>query len=104
MVLPPPKRDELADRLEFIVASIDLFDYARDCVNNKTVLARLGHSATLHSTRSALSGPGAFFSKTMTMVGVAARATLNCIPIPTVGSLISAVEKAIEMRLGLVRK
>lgn len=81
----------------------DIFAYAAKCVDNKGVMARLGHSAKLHSVRSAVSSKGSAVSKFGALVGAGARATLNAIPIPVVGGLLGAleqkVEKAIKSRL-----
>ncbi len=77
----------------------DIFEYAKGIVNNKSVAARIGHSGKLHSIRSALSGKGSAASKFGSLVGVAVRATLNAIPIPAVGSLISAAEKAVQDKI-----
>ncbi len=74
----------------------DIFEYAQGIVDNKSVAARIGHSGKLHSLRSAVSGKGSAASKFGALLGVAARATLNAIPIPAVGSLLSAVEKAVQ--------
>src|SRR5258708_6493170 len=74
----------------------DIFDYAAKCVANKSVLQRIGHSAKLHSLRSAISGKGSAASKFGSLVGAAARATLNAIPIPAVGSLIASLEQKVE--------
>ena len=74
----------------------DIFVYAAKRVANKGVLARIGHSAKLHSVRSAVSSKGSFGSKLGSLVGVAFRATMGAIPIPAVGSLIGAVETAVE--------
>lgn len=74
----------------------DIFDYAAKCVSNKSVLARIGHSAKLHSIRSALSSKGSAASKFGSLVGAAARATLNAIPIPAIGSIISSLEQKVE--------
>ena len=68
----------------------DIFAYAAKCVENKSVLARIGHSAKLHSVRSAVSSKGSAASKFGALVGAGARATLNAIPIPVVGSLLGA--------------
>ena len=74
----------------------DVFTYAARRVKNKSALARIGHSAKLHSVRSAVSSKGSAFSKFTGLLGMAARATLGAIPLPAVGSLIAAVETAVE--------
>jgi hypothetical protein len=74
----------------------DLFAYAKDCVDNKGVFARIGHSGKLHAVRSAVSSKGSFVSKAGALVGVGFRATAACIPLPVVGSLVGAVERAFE--------
>lgn len=74
----------------------DIFVYAAKCVDNKGVLARIGHSAKLHSARSAVSSKGSAISKTGALVGAAVRATVNAIPIPVVGGLIGAIEQKVE--------
>ena len=74
----------------------DIFAYAAKCVDNKSVLARLGHSAKLHGVRSALSSKGSAASKFGSLVGAGVRATLNAIPIPVVGSLIGSLEQKVE--------
>lgn len=74
----------------------NIFDYAARCVNNKGVLARIGHSAKLHSVRSAASSKGSAASKFGALVGAGLRATVNCMPIPVVGGIIAAVEQKVE--------
>jgi hypothetical protein len=74
----------------------DIFDYAKKCVDNKGVAARIGHSAKLHSVRSAVSSKGSFGSKAGNLVGSAIRATFQAIPLPAVGSLLASVEEAVE--------
>jgi hypothetical protein len=74
----------------------DIFTYAAKCVANKGVLARIGHSAKLHSMRSAVSSKGSAASKGAALVGIAVRATFSAVPVPVVGGLIGAVESKIE--------
>jgi len=74
----------------------NLFAYAHTCVRNPGLLTRVAHSGKLHALRSAFSSPGSFASKAASLVGAGARATVNCIPIPVVGSLIASVEQAVE--------
>ena len=74
----------------------DIFAYAKKCVDNKTVVARIGHSAKLHSVRSAVSSKGSAASKLSSLGGAAIRATLQAIPLPAVGSLLASVEEAVE--------
>lgn len=74
----------------------DIFDYAAKCVANKGVLTRLGHSAKLHSARSAVSSKGSAASKFGALVGAGVRATVNAIPIPVIGGLIGALEQKVE--------
>ncbi|MGO8813213.1 MAG: hypothetical protein ACLQVG_00910 [Terriglobia bacterium] len=74
----------------------DIFVYARKCVDNKSVFQRIGHSAKLHSVRSAVSSQGSAASKLSSLGGVAIRATLQAIPLPAVGSLIASIEEAVE--------
>ena len=52
----------------------DIFAYAKKCVDNKTVAARIGHSAKLHSLRSAVSSKGSAASKLSSLGGAAVRA------------------------------
>ena len=74
----------------------DIFVYAAKCVENKGVLARIGHSAKLHSARSATASKGSAASKVGALVGAGLRATVNAIPIPVVGGLIGALEQKVE--------
>jgi len=74
----------------------DIFFYAATCVKNKSVLARIGHSAKLHSVRSAVSSKGSAATKFGALVGAGIRATVNCIPIPVIGGLVSAIEQRVE--------
>jgi hypothetical protein len=74
----------------------DLFAYAVDCVGNKSVLQRIGHSAKLHSVRSAVSSKGSAASKFGALVGAGFRATVNAIPIPVVGGIVGAIEQKVE--------
>ena len=74
----------------------DIFVCAKGYVNNKSVAARIGHSAKLHSLRSAVSSKGSAASKGLAFTGVVFRATLGAIPLPAVGSLIGAAESFIE--------
>ena len=74
----------------------DIYVYAQKCVDNKSVLQRIGHSAKLHSVRSAVSSKGSAVSKLSSLGGVAIRATLQAIPLPAVGSLIASIEEVVE--------
>jgi hypothetical protein len=74
----------------------DVFQYAEKVVENKGVLARMAHSAKLHSVRSAVSSPGSAASKGAALMGAGLRATVNAIPIPVIGGLIGAVEARVE--------
>jgi hypothetical protein len=77
----------------------DLFGYADNCVNNKGVLARIGHSAKLHAFRSAVSSKGSAASKAGALVGVAVRSALSYVPVPVVNNLLVAAEKAVEAKI-----
>jgi hypothetical protein len=77
----------------------DLFGYADNCVNNKGVLARIGHSAKLHALRSAISSKGSAASKAGALVGVAVRSALSYVPVPVVNNLLVAAEKAVEAKV-----
>jgi hypothetical protein len=74
----------------------DIYAYAKKCVDNKGVLQRIGHSAKLHSVRSAVASKGSAASKLSSLGGVAIRATLQAIPLPAVGSLLASIEQAVE--------
>jgi hypothetical protein len=74
----------------------DIFVYAAKCVDNKGVLARIGHSAKLHSLRSAAASKGSAASKAGALVGAGIRATVNAMPIPVIGGLIGALEQKVE--------
>jgi hypothetical protein len=74
----------------------DIFAYAEGRVNNKGILARIGHSPKLHSARSATTSKGSFGSKAASLAGVAVRAGLSAIPIPQIGGLIGKIEQAVE--------
>lgn len=74
----------------------DIFDCAKGYVNNKGIAARIGHSAKLHSLRSAISSKGSASSKGLALAGAVFRATMGAIPIPVVGGLIGAAENYIE--------
>src|SRR5262245_19980853 len=73
----------------------DIFVYAAKCVENKGVLARIGHSAKLHAARSAVSSKGSAASKFGALVGAGIRATVNAIPIPVIGGLVGALEQKV---------
>jgi hypothetical protein len=77
----------------------DIFAYAQGRVDSKSIAARIGHSAKLHSLRSALSSKGSLGSKALSGAGVVIRATFSAIPLPAVGSLLSAVQTAVEKKL-----
>jgi hypothetical protein len=79
----------------------DILDYARERVHNKSVLTRIGHSAKLHSARSAISSPGSFASKGAALATVVARSAMKLIPVPVVGDLLGLAQTAVE---GHVRK
>jgi len=81
----------------------NLFAYAKQCVDNKTVLQRIGHSAKLHSARSAINSKGSALSKAGSLVGVGIRLVFNQMPVPVVGSLLGALEKAVEVRIRSAR-
>ncbi len=74
----------------------DIFAYAAKCVDNKGILARIGHSAKLHSARSAVSSKGSAASKLGSLLGAGVRATVNAMPIPVIGGLIGALEQKVE--------
>lgn len=74
----------------------DIFAYAAKCVKNKSVPARIAHSAKLHNARSAMASKGSAASKFMSLAGSGARATVNCIPIPVIGGLAGAAEQKFE--------
>lgn len=77
----------------------DIFLYAEGRVNNKGILARIGHSPKLHSARSATRSKGSLASKVLGLAGVAGRAGLNAIPVPAVGGLIGKIEQAVEGKI-----
>jgi hypothetical protein len=77
----------------------DIFVYAKGRVDNKSIAARIGHSAKLHSVRSALSSKGSAASKGLSFAGVVVRATFAAIPLPAVGSLLAAVQSSVETKL-----
>lgn len=75
---------------------IDIFTFARGRVDNKGIAARFKNSAKLHSMRSALSGKGSAASKGLSALGSVVRSAFKLIPIPIIGDLLGAAEKAIE--------
>jgi hypothetical protein len=77
----------------------DVWVYAAEKVKNKGVLARMGHSARLHSVRSAFNSGGSFASKGLSVITAVGRASFNLIPLPIFSSLLSSAETAIEKKL-----
>lgn len=75
----------------------DIWKYTQELVDNKSVLSRIGHSATLHSARSAISSPGSFGSKAANLMLTAGKGLLKAIPVPGVPALIEVIaDKANE--------
>ncbi|MGH9412935.1 MAG: hypothetical protein ACRD0Y_04260 [Terriglobales bacterium] len=80
------------------VVPADIWAYAKELVENKGVLSRVGHSAALHSARSAVSSPGSFASKSANLVLSAGKGLLKLIPVPGVPALIEVIaDKANEV-------
>lgn len=77
-------------------AGVNLFEYARKVVANKTVAQRIAHSPALHGVRSAFSSGGSFMSKGVNLLGMAGRAAMGLIPIPALPTLSAALEKHFE--------
>ncbi len=75
---------------------IDIFVFARQRVDNKGIGSRIKNSAKFHSLRSALSSKGSFASKGLSVVAMGVRSAFKLIPIPIIGDLLGAAEKAIE--------
>lgn len=74
----------------------DLFSYAYRYVNNKSILARMGHSEIFHDIRSAYNSSGSRWSKLVKLAGATLRGTAGAIPIPVVGGLVAAAEAKLE--------
>jgi hypothetical protein len=77
----------------------NIWAYAKSKVDNKGILARIGHSARFHSVRSAVNSKGSFGSKLLKGLGAVGRASFSLIPIPIIGSLLSSAEQAIEGKI-----
>jgi hypothetical protein len=77
----------------------DLFEYAAARVANKTVMQRIGHSAKLHSARSAFSSPGSFGSKAADLAGMVGRGAMSLVPIPGLGSLVKMLEEPAQEKI-----
>jgi hypothetical protein len=77
-------------------STTDVWEFSDAKVANKGVFARIGHSARLHSVRSAMSSKGSAASKGLALMGVGLRGAASLIPIPIIGSLISSAQAAIE--------
>jgi hypothetical protein len=78
------------------MANPDIFEYARARVENKSVTQRIWHSSKLHQLRSALQSKGSMVSKAGKLAGVAVRGACSLIPVPVLGSLLSAAESGVE--------
>ena len=74
----------------------DLYKYARDVADHKTVWQRIAHSPALHTTRSAISSGGSALSKTIKLAGVAGQGACRLIPIPVLGSFVETAVKYLE--------
>jgi hypothetical protein len=79
----------------------DIWEYAANQVDNKNVLFRVAHAPRFDSVRSAINSRGSLGSKVLKFGGSIARAGLGLIPIPALGSFLSAIEGQVE---GLLRK
>lgn len=77
----------------------NIWQYADAKVDNKGILARIGHSARFHSVRSAVNSTGSLGSKLLKGLGAVGRASLSLIPIPIIGGLLASVEQAIEGKI-----
>lgn len=82
-----------------MTATKDVWVYAKAKVDNKGIMARIGHSARLHSIRSAFNSKGSMGSKVLKGLGAVGRAAFSLIPIPVIGSLLSQVEQAVEGKI-----
>ena len=82
-----------------MAATKDIWVFAKAKVDNKGVLARIGHSSRLHGIRSAFNSKGSMGSKVLKGLGSAGRAAFNLIPIPVIGALLSQVEQAVEGKI-----
>ena len=74
----------------------DIWEYARGRVNNKSALARIGHSPKLHAFRSATKSKGSAASKALGLLGAGARAALNAIPVPALGAILGSIQNKDE--------
>jgi len=77
----------------------NIWKYAAEKVDNKGVLARIGHSSRFHSVRSAVNSKGSFGSKLLKGLGAVGRASFSLIPIPIIGGLLSSAEQAVESKI-----
>jgi len=78
---------------------IDIFVFARQRVDNKGIGSRIKNSAKFHSLRSALSSKGSFASKGLALAAAGVRSAFKLIPIPIIGDLLGAAEKAVEGKI-----
>ena len=74
----------------------NIWTFADKKVANKGVWARMGHSARMHSTRSAINSKGSLGSKALSGLGAITRATFSMIPLPIIGSLLTSAHSAVE--------
>lgn len=77
----------------------DIFKFARKRMDNKGIGSRVKNSAKFHSLRSAMSGKGSALSKGASVGGMLVRSAFKLIPVPIVGDLLGAAQKAMEGKI-----
>lgn len=74
----------------------NIWEYVQYHVENKSVQKRIWHSHTFQPMRSAANSRGSAASKAGKLLGAAVRTSLSLIPVPAVGTILSAVQGAME--------
>ncbi len=79
---------------------MDIFEFARARMNNKSVAMRVRNSPKLHAWRSAMKTKGSFASKGAGVLTTGLRLGLSQIPIPgIITDLLAVAQQAIEQRI-----
>ncbi len=79
---------------------MEIWKYAQERVENKSVVMRVKHSPKLHALRSALSSKGSAMSKGAAVGTMLLRLGVSAIPVaPIVNTLINTAQQAVEKHL-----
>ena len=79
--------------------TLDIWVAAQAAVDNKSFFSKVAHMGALHKYRSAVSSSGSFKSKAAALMGTAAKSLFSLIPLPAVGSILSAAQGVIESKV-----